>query len=124
MSCRPCHHFMMIFPEREIAVLSADSIKLDAILAAVRSNGRAIHDLDMSTQAIVDGLQHVTTILGTQRELIAQLLEAATTEPDESIADLLHAILENFGELRGVIGELKDLPAKVSEAIQCSHSEA
>ena len=97
-------------------MLDADSLKLDAILSAVRANGNQTDEVYQAATSILAGLERIVSIMDTFHEQMARLLEAVTAEPEEG-EDLGELMRQILARLDVVIEQNKKLPDTLMESV-------
>jgi hypothetical protein len=104
-------------------MLDADSLKLDAILSAVRANGRQTDDVHQAVSSMLSGLEKLLSMFDTQRELLAQILDAVTAEPEEG-EDLGELMREIIAKLDALFEQNKALPDTLMESVVIANGGA
>ena len=96
-------------------------LKLDRILAGQAEQRQATASLELSIVALTTGLGTLSDDLATQRELLARLAEAASSEQDGGeMRDLIVRIEASLAQIKAdggrMVTVLNGLPRAVSDA--------
>lgn len=103
-------------------------LKLDKILARQEDHATQLHDLNLGQAALVAGLEHMSSDLLTQRELLLRLEEALTAEDESTdFAELLSRIEQTLTTLVAgnveMIAALGELPDMLSDRIDSARDQ-
>ncbi|WP_426960333.1 hypothetical protein [Muricoccus radiodurans] len=89
--------------------------KLDRILAGQAAQAKATAELETAVGALVQGVSGLVPLLGTQTEMLEQILRAATREPpgDMDLTRLLTGLLAALERIEAAVAAL---PAELRTA--------
>lgn len=97
-------------------------LKLDRILAGQEDQAKATAELELVVSMLAQGLQNLVPLLGTQREMLQRLLEAASDEGGgggeitELIARIEAALTQQTADMSAIRVTLQRLPGQVEAA--------
>ncbi len=97
-------------------------LKLDRILAGQEDQAKATAELELVVSMLAQGLQNLVPLLGTQREMLQRLLEAAgdETADDGEMAKLIQrieaALTQQTADMSAIRVTLQRLPGQVEAA--------
>ena len=97
-------------------------LKLDRILAGQEDQAKATAELELTLSMLLQGVQNLIPLLGTQREMLQRLLEAASDEGGdggemvELIGRIEAALIQQTADMSAIRVTLQRLPGQVEAA--------
>ena len=97
-------------------------LKLDRILAGQEDQAKATAELELTLSMLLQGVQNLIPLFGTQREMLQRLLEAASDEGGDNgeMAELIGrieaALTQQTADISAIRVTLQRLPGQVEAA--------
>ena len=97
-------------------------LKLDRLLAGQEAHTKAVESLELVMSMVLQGVQNLIPLLGTQREMLQRVLEAASDEGadggemQELIARIEAALTQQTADMSAIRVTLQRLPGQVEAA--------
>ena len=97
-------------------------LKLDRLLAGQEAHTKAVESLELVMSMVLQGVQNLIPLLGTQREMLQRVLEAASDEGadggemQELIGRIEAALTQQTADMSAIRVTLQRLPGQVEAA--------